>query len=387
MRGVLAVCALALAARAALSVISLGSNDIEIWRIFARQVTDNGVIRVYELNSWFNHPPLMGYYAAAALRLAEATGIRFSIVFKVVPILASVATVFAVQRRAQLSYGVLLLFALNPTDVLVSAYHGNTDSLCAALGVASVLCATGGMAFSAGLALAAALNVKLVPIVLVAPLLLSFHDRRAMLRFTLGLMVAVVPFLPVLWRVPDEFVFNAITYNSLRAQWGIGLFVFGTAAPFPKFSEELWALLMGYGKTAILATSVALALCQLWLRAFSRWQLCAYAFAVFLVLAPGFGPQYLVYPTALLLLADVSTGLRYGYLAGLFAGLVYYGFWTRTFPAYSYFRALDQYTFLLGFAVWLLLAAYLYAGGKQLYASARAWVLAGSDRIGNPRRL
>src|SRR3712207_5550656 len=51
---------------------------------------------------------------------------------------------------------------------------------------------------SAGLALAAAVNVKLIPVILIPGLLLSLRTRRDAWRFLAGLSVGVLPFVPVL---------------------------------------------------------------------------------------------------------------------------------------------------------------------------------------------
>ena len=65
----------------------------------------------------------------------------------------------------------------------------------------------------------AAINVKLIPILLIPPLLLSYHDWRDARKFLLGLSLGVIPFIPVLFIQPAAFYHNALTYGSMVSNW------------------------------------------------------------------------------------------------------------------------------------------------------------------------
>lgn len=69
------VCALGLALRLLVAYLGHGSNDIDTWQRFAALVRRHGVLRSYELEPKFNHPPLMGYYAAFVDQSALALGL------------------------------------------------------------------------------------------------------------------------------------------------------------------------------------------------------------------------------------------------------------------------------------------------------------------------
>lgn len=356
------MCAVALAVRVALAATTIGSNDIVFWRRFGDLVSTHGVLQAYALDSWFNHPPLMGLLAAALFRLAVRTGWSFELLFKLPSIVASVAAVALVHRCARPGVGVLALFALNPTDVLVTGYHGNTDGLCAFLCALAVRCADRQRPVACGLALAAALNVKLIPVVLIVPLA-SLFKGRDLARYGAALLLGILPFLPPLLWARDAFLKNAILYRSFLANWGIGLFVIQSAAHFPHRAAALWAIVLAVGKPLVLASSVAWGLLQARRRTFSPWELAGLVLATFLVAAPGFGVQYLIYPTAALVIADRGFGLRYAYGAGVFLFLVYVTYWTGTFPPYSYFAGrFDMFASLFGFLVWLMLLRHVARG-------------------------
>src|SRR5450755_2754362 len=280
------VCGLALLLRLVVSSTTHGSNDIDTWQRFADLVSRNGVLRTYEIDPKFNHPPLMGFYAALASNAARALQVRFDFAFKLLPILASTATVFMVRRIGRLKLLWLLLFAINPTDVLISAYHGNTDCVCAACCVASLLFADREQPWLCGFFLGAAINVKLIPVVLIAPLALSFPPRR-MWRFCVALALCALPFLPILLGPWAAFQRNAIDYNSRPALWGAGLVISTLDGRLRVLAPVLQRLTLSFGKPLIFGLSALLGLIQRRLHSFTRAQLCAIALSCFLVFAPG----------------------------------------------------------------------------------------------------
>src|SRR5580704_14055740 len=73
---------LGLCARAYLVRESRGTNDMPTWQGFGRAIHQHGLGYVYETDSYFNHPPLMGLLAGYCDKLAAATGVRFEVLFK-----------------------------------------------------------------------------------------------------------------------------------------------------------------------------------------------------------------------------------------------------------------------------------------------------------------
>lgn len=372
-RAVALVCLLGLVLRFALSGVSHGSNDVRSWARFADSIERYGLLRVYVSDSKFNHPPLMGYYSVLADRATAIFQLRFAVLFRVLPILASVATIYLVQRMAKLKLGWLLLFALSPVDVLVSAYHGNTDCVCAAFSLGSVLFADLDMPWLSGFALGAAMNVKLIPVGLIAPLFLSLKPRQ-MWKFAAALVLCMLPFVPIFLGPWSAFRHNAIDYNSSIARWGVGLVVStfdGALGPYLKPARDLSVAL---GKPLITGSSFLLGVLNFRYRIFTRAELCALAMSAFLIFAPGFGVQYLVYPGSFLVVSRARGAFGYLYTAGLCAFLIYFSFLVSyTIPLVSFFQYnFDERSTLVGFVAWLWLVRYF---ARELSSiPSRLWV-------------
>ena len=71
-----------------LLTFTVGTNDIEYWFNFARQIDGHGLAFMYENEKMFNHPPLMGYLAWAWYSISNAFDLRFAAAFKLPMVLA-----------------------------------------------------------------------------------------------------------------------------------------------------------------------------------------------------------------------------------------------------------------------------------------------------------
>ena len=71
---------------------------------------------------------------------------------------------------------------MEPVRILVSGYHGNTDAVYAMLSLLAVyLLQDRNRPLLAGLALGLAINIKLIPVLLIPPLVLAAQSIREML--------------------------------------------------------------------------------------------------------------------------------------------------------------------------------------------------------------
>jgi hypothetical protein len=372
----LTLCTLAWLLRSWLSWQSVGSNDITTWQGFAGLVERHGVVRTYQLDGGFNHPPLMGYWALAALKLAREATLPFPFTFKLLPIAASVATIYGLARAYSLSWFVIGALVLNPADVLVGSYHGNTDTLCTALCVGALIAANRSSWILSGILLGAAINVKLIPVIVIVPLLASLPGFRARLRCLAGLGLGVIPFVPVLFGSYEAFVKNAIMYNSFRAYWGFGMLAYGSGSSFREVSESLWKF-AELGKYPIVLGSALYTLLPLAGRRPERAQYFAFPLSTFLVFASGFGPQYLVYPIPFLMVLRPRIGAAYAYLSGAFAFFLYHWYWNRSFPPFSSFNTNwpDMNALMFGFASWCVLTYWWLASLGEQWSAFRDRVL------------
>ena len=229
----LAIAALGMALRCILSAFSTGTNDIILWDDFAHYGTWEGVLWMYTNVPAWNHPPLTGYLAIWLLRLSVLTGLRFPVVFKLVPIAADalcLVLLWKIWRRRSAHpaapLAAVAIFSFSPDAILVSAYHGNNDPLIGLFVLAACYFIEEKASFGwAGAALAAAINVKLIPLLLVPVFVANARRWRDVARFIGGLSLGAIPFVPVILRVGPAFYRNAIAYNSNFDNWGIPFFI------------------------------------------------------------------------------------------------------------------------------------------------------------------
>jgi hypothetical protein len=358
----------ALLSRIFLVVQSIGSNDMLTWRAFAVQISKTSIGQVYDTNTLFNHPPLMGLFASLCYSLSSWTHIPFDWLFKAPMLLADLGTACLLywsygQRRPLYAAGVFALFCCNPVSFLISSYHGNTDSLCASLLLVAAVLMDLRRTFWAGLALAASINVKLVPVLLILPMLACVADRRQAMRFMAGLSIGVIPFLPYLIGHWTGFYEHVLAYRSYPNVWGIGL-IAAKIAGTPRLTRaglkmvELW---LTWGTLCVLLWPAALALFQRFRqKPLSARQLAACTMLGFLVITPGWGVQYMVYPAALVFAVSLNGAVWYSLAAGAYLHVTYVSLLRSGRPFFSDFGYGENATgqFLGGLA-WVMAARVL----------------------------
>lgn len=366
---------LGLLLRVVLWRLSEGSNDIRTFAHFAQFVDAYGLGGTYVRDPWFNHPPLMGVLARATWRLAPRIGLPFAQTFKLFGMFAELATALLLaqiwQRRVQperaaeafAAYGCALCC------ILISGFHGNTDPAYWFLVLAAVyLLQDRDAPLLAGLALGAALNVKLIPLLVVLPLAACCKNARAVARYALGGVIAFVPFASIVAGFDSHeraaFVRNVFGYTSLREYWGIELIERVILAAFqasaPKIAlavNEFGFAYAQHGSKILLATTTALALWQVFNRrsGLDAYAMAALCFCLFLVLASGFGVQYLGAVVPLLLACRIREGFAVATLSGVFIGLIYASFVRTWTPIYSQHGAISPVFGAPSLATWWLL--------------------------------
>lgn len=366
--------ALGLVLRAALALCSRGTNDIIAWEEFAKQVHEHGLAWMYANVRAWNHPPLMGYMIAGLMSLATTFGWTFPPTFKLVPIAADLAAcvmVFAIwyQKTGDFAKALraLLILSLSLDAILVSSYHGNTDPLVGALILASCWAIDRERFLWGGVLLGAAVNVKLIP-VLIVPLLVARASPREIAKFALGGAVGVAPFLPILFFEPAGFIRNAVAYRSNFDNWGIPIAIrvpwhFARRFNLDSMSDLMSSVADGYirlGTYLIIAAVLLMAAYARFRRSFSVYERAALGLSAFLVFAPGFGVQYTTILGPVLVAVSLTWGLRWAVLSGLFIGSVYVTFWTGGFPLHSQmYGTFRGPSALIGMAAWGMLVAFL----------------------------
>lgn len=389
---------LGLAARFALAKVTWGTNDADSWVQFAFYVNQKGILLEYQWNRWLNHPPLPVYWAMAAYRMTQdspwviefARPPDFPFIFKIPVILADgVATWLIYQlwkprigpRRAMAAAAG---FAWSLVAILVSGYHCNTDPIYAMFCLAcAFLIEEKRMHFWGGAMLAAAINVKLTPVLLIPPLILSYRSWRDLLRFVAGLSLGVLPFVPIIWHVWPHFYANAFAYKSIPDNWGIPYLLMHlqggppvTIGDVTSGERPIADFYHDHGKSVVLGLIGLWSLAARLLGRWNRYELAAVALTIFLFFAPGFGVQYAALSLPLIFACHPRLAALYGLIAGLFLLVVYYAQWPgprHAWPPNSQFRGrYPDPAPLYGLAAWALLGWFLLrtvvrrrAGGEE----------------------
>jgi hypothetical protein len=381
---------------------SIGSDDAAMFWVFGNHVRSSGLFGAYRENPQFNHPPISAFLACGTLAVTEQIAgptrpptpddegnwfehmALFVLLFKLPAIAADAlacALLYAVWRSrsgsssARWVVPAAYAWALGP--ILVSSYHGNTDSIYAAFSLAAAWLMHGERRrpFLGGLALAVAINIKLIPVLLIPILAVSVHSRRELLLFFAGLGVGVIPYLPVLyWDLliseRSYFTRNVLAYNPEPNSWGLAIpLTVGRPHPPRVGFDDLLLSFKANGRYLILASVAAWTL--LWRRASARRDLllgAAVVYALFLVLVPGFGVQYVVIVAPLLFAAGqrwLATG--YGLASGLCAGSAYVAYLQPGLPMFSKFK--DYFppaTVIFGVVAWSLLVVFVFRSVRDV---------------------
>jgi len=230
-------------------VFTSGTGDMDDWQDHAQQVYDRGLIGYYHANSFANHPPFISEVASWILQTSAATGIPFRILFRGVFAFLDAGNallLFALLPKDRWRYLATACYWLCPAAILISAYHGNTDTAIAFFILLSVWLGRNQRAIGSGVALGASLWIKL-PGALTLPALLTWF-RRWRLRgvFLLAAVVAaLVTYLPALVQDYKVVFTNVFGYRGLILQtaagvplWGPSVLLFSTVAPMQAWPEK-----------------------------------------------------------------------------------------------------------------------------------------------------
>lgn len=373
--------------RVVLYLVSTGTNDIRSWEIFARRFELSAFFRPY-VDPALNHPPLAYAFAWCALVASSWLGLGFPYVFKLPSVLADIGTVFLVaayikaQNRAEnRSAGEVFssyLYALSVPSIFIASYHGNTDAICVFFLVLSIyLLEIRHRIFGAGFMLALAANIKLLPLIVVLPAFATFSRPRARLVFLAGLAVGIAPLAIAAALGGSLFRTNLFAYRSILQHWGINFFLW----PFGNKAVVAYHLL---GGKLIIGAIVTLSFLQWLWRPFSQTEVVTLAICIFLILAPGFGIQYLIYIAPFIVIASPVWASAFFVCAAVFCGTCYLYFLSSYWPLASSHSELFPLHVAVCGAVTFLLLIYFAAcySGRLVRVSRQMQVETGKADVG-----
>lgn len=117
--------------RAALVLFTEGTLDVPIWQAHAESVRKFGLVGYYERQEVFNHPPFIGMAMAVGWAHVIGLGVPFAVFLRAPFALIDLGTALLLSKAlcdAPHRHLAFAAFWLNPLAILMSAYHGNTDS-------------------------------------------------------------------------------------------------------------------------------------------------------------------------------------------------------------------------------------------------------------------
>jgi hypothetical protein len=377
------VAAMAVAAllKTALILTTHGTIDAAMWDCAARQIRSQGGESVYRARvplfrdgkyqhaELFNHPPFMVHALGFLGWVEETAGIRPSTAVRIADTVADAGSV-ALAASMLPSPG-LIVAALAPLQILISGFHSNTDPAFMFFVVLSVYFAqVRRSARLSGIAMGAALCIKVVPLIVLPVMLLWFGRwrERAVFSAAAGALWLAAS-LPWLLMVPEQIAQNVFGYKSWYGWWGVSYFLttLGSSTAGNLFEQ--------YGRFLSLCAVAASAAAIHWLRPeTSLFVRCGFAFFAFLLVTPGFGVQYLTWLTPWLAAIGWRLGVLHALAAGGFAALLYID-WTpgrvRSFIDAILMGRTSGFVPVLNVLTWITVALVVWAFSRQLLRRRR----------------
>jgi hypothetical protein len=222
------------------------------------------------------------------LQIATVTHIPFRILFRAPFALLDAGNaflLFSLLPENRWRFFATACYWLSPAAILISAYHGNTDTAVAFFLLLTIWLATQQRILSSGAAFGASLWVKL-PGILALPALLILFFRRWRLRaiFLLAAVVtALSTYLPALVQDYKVVCTNVFGYRGLILQtasgvplWGPSVLLFSTVAPIQTWPEKYLGLALFFLEHSwSIAIAAILLLCWLRRNRASSQEVCA----------------------------------------------------------------------------------------------------------------
>jgi hypothetical protein len=230
-------------------VFTNGTSDMDDWEDHAQQVHDRGLIGYYHFNSFANHPPFSFGLGWLILRTSGATGIPFRTLFRSLFAFLDAGNallLFSLLRKERCRFFATAGYWLSPAAIIISAYHGNTDTAIAFFLLLSIWLAIKARTVASACAFGAGLWIKITGVLALPALLTFFRNWRLRLTFlATAAIVAVSTYLPALIRDYRVVWTNVFEYRGLVLQttngvplWGPSVLFFSTIAPIQIWPEK-----------------------------------------------------------------------------------------------------------------------------------------------------
>jgi glycosyl transferase family 87 len=345
---------------------SLGTVDALIWFRWVELIERVGILQSYRYSELMNHPPLALLVAKATHRLGNLAGLEFQDSFRLLQTAADVVTAFSLARIVRRvgdapSYAPVLFF-LSPAAIFISGFHCNSDPLMTMLLVLAIEAAIAGQPMPAGIAIAASAGIKIVPLLLIPFVLLAFRGRARIVFVAATAVTGALIFVPALVAAGPLFVRHVFGWTGMPVGWGLRYLALATHADALLAAERV-----------LPAVTIAI-LALLWFRERRGIEparllpITALVLLILLVLARGFGVQYLFWLLPFLgFLFERRKALALHGIMAVFVFMIYTA-WSQGWPWWyaDATRAAGGYVAEVGFLMWLAFVAAAVAGARKL---------------------
>ena len=369
---VLAIALVATVVKLRIAATTFGTSDVRHWADFGAAVRHVGPIDIYATRYRlpYNHPPLTGWLLVLLNGIASH-GPSYPFLIRVPASLADVVTsvlVFELVRRVHSLRNATIaacVVAISPVLIFVSGFHGNTDPVFAMFIIASAYLVLTDRPVAAGVAAAAAVSIKLVPVVALPVLAAAvWRDPRRLFRLALGFLALFLPlWVPVVLRQWAGFKRNVLDYRGIspaQTRWGI--------VDFARHAHQsgLVDFLVGPGRFAAIAISALVPAILVLRRPADVATGVALSLVLFLLLTTTFGTQYLAWAAAGALFCDLWLGGLFNVTAGIMLAVIY-THWSDGFPwNVAIPHRLTGGEEAIGWLVWVVLLAGAVVGVRRL---------------------
>jgi len=360
---IIAVAAIAFLAKVWLALRTYGTNDVYTYERFGLWSQYLGV-ELYKVAPDLNHPPSMLHFLSGLLRLSDFTHLPFHFWLRFCGIAADVGSLWLVWRIAGVRIATLLI-AISPINILISGFHGNTDSVMIFFVLLAVwLAGYRDRTALAGAMFGLAFCIKIAPAIAAPVLLFWLPDWRRRAKFC-GAAAAVVMagWSPFLFEDPAAVIHQVFGYRSSYGLWGVSWLLRQLAVAWP----ATWRLDLIYSQIGAVLVLLGVAFLSYDMSRMrkrpSLYAQAGMAFLFFFVFTGGFAVQYLVWLTPWIAeLGGIPVALFVA--TGSVFLLVVYNYWTLGAPWYlavaypwnthQYFQALCWFSvILLAVTAWL----------------------------------
>ncbi len=309
--------------------------DIESFRRVGQTLLEGGEVYTSPLVAG-RHPylPLQLYLVGGAMQLSQLTGLPFVILLKLPSVLADTAIVGLIYRALRRTgrsesqaFATATLYALNPVPVLISAYHGQFDTLTLLLTLLAwyVWQFEPRRPMQSAFWLGLAVLHKTWPLLFLPIMVLRLTNWRSRITFsavTLAVPVVGILVYMLLWQVDLSILNRPLSHFGVPGWWGLGAGL-ALLQTFTGFGGDVLASIVPYSRYAVLIAAGGVA----WL---TRRQPALKSFVTCLltvyVVTLGFGLQYLVWVVPFAAYLDDRRGLNWFTLGALVYLVVnYYG--------------------------------------------------------------